>query len=372
MKMIGKARKIIIFTMILMMSLSGCNARQAEKVPGQDKVLPEQGKTLPDNDWAEGKPDEYGMDGKILDQADAYIKDNYPNIYSLVVIKDGVLVYEKYYKDKGRDDHVHVFSVTKSVISSLVGIALREKYLSGLDQKLADFYPEYYADIKEAEKKEISLKNALTMTAGFEPADKDIVKWITSEDWFAYTLNEPMIGSPGKEFNYDTGLSHLLSGVLTKATKMSTLDFAKKFLFEPMGIKNLRWGTDNKGYYGGGHLLELTPRDMAKFGYLYLKEGNWKGSQLVPADWVKESTSTQISFDENSGYGYLWWLNEKEDAKSKKKLSIYSAVGHGGQRIDVVPELDMVAVITADDRVAAKNNLDTGEILGRFIIPAVK
>ncbi|MCX7709068.1 MAG: beta-lactamase family protein [Clostridia bacterium] len=360
-----KFKRFMPMFVTLILLFSACNTNPPTKTE-ENKL------TAVSNEWAESAPEQQGVDEQVLLKADDHIRAEFPNIYSFVMIKNGYLVHEKYYQEKKREDLVHTFSVTKSVTASLIGIAIREGYITSLDQKLAEFFPEFFSTVDDPKKKDITLRQALTMTAGFKPAETNFYDWFRSSSWFEYTIKQPLVSKPGERFNYDTGLSHLLSGVISKATQMSTLEFAEKFLFSQIGIEKKLWGTDNQGNFGGGHLLNLTPRDMAKFGYLYLKNGNWKGQQVIPSEWVKESTQRKVSFDKDSGYGYLWWLYNKADKQKNRSCTVYSALGFGGQRIDVIPELDIVAVITADPDKSAKNNSDTGEILTRFVIPSVK
>lgn len=320
--------------------------------------------------FKESAPEEQGMDGQLLGESDGFIRVNYPNVYSMLVIRNGFLVYEKYYNDKDKNTPTHVFSVTKSVMSALAGIALREKYIRDLDQKLEEFYPEYFPTADGPRKRTITIRDILTMTGGLESVDKDIMPWFRSPDWFKYVIDSSLVTDPGKEFVYNTGLTHLLSGIITKSAKMSTLEFADRYLFQPLDIKVERWDKDPQGYYGGGHLLYLKPRDMAKLGYLYLNNGQWDGKQVVPEEWVTESLKPHISFDRKSGYGYLWWLGTANINGIEYKF--FNASGYGGQYIRVVPDFNLVTVITADPDKRSKNGEDTGKLIDEYVIPALK
>jgi len=294
------------------------------------------------------------FDSALAKKMEAEIDKNYPNVYSILVQKSGSIVYEKYYQGHNEDTYTHVFSVTKSVTSALIGIALDKGLIQSLDQPLADFLPEYFTNPElmiTADKKAITIRHALTMTAGLNPTDDTLTRWMEHPDWFAYTLEQPMEWKPGEKFAYDTGLTHLLSGVISKATGMTTKEFADKYLFGPLGITNYKWDTDTKGFYGGGHLLYLTPRDMAKFGQLYLQHGLWNGVQLVPEKWVSDSTSSQIQVDDVTSYGYLWWVYQQYDSLNKNAVPAYAARGYGSQHIIVIPERDLIVVITSNPNV---------------------
>jgi len=271
---------------------------------------------------------------------------------SLLIIRNGYLVREQYYRGFGPDDAQDVMSVSKSFVSALIGLALREGYLDSLDQKMLVFFPEYPITGLDPRKSQITIGHLITMRAGFDNSieDYDINwnRWINSSDWIEYTIQLPLLYDPGTHFAYITAETHLLSAVLTKATGMSTLDFAQKVLFTPLKIRIRGWERDPGGYYIGGMRMHFIPRDLARFGYLYLKEGNLEGNQIVPADWVRESlqyhTSGKGSWGvlQNIGYGYQWWLGEIRNQEC------FMALGYAGQFIIVFPQLKLIVVATSD------------------------
>jgi CubicO group peptidase (beta-lactamase class C family) len=302
---------------------------------------------------------------------EAEIDRNYPNLYSILVQKSGSILYEKYYSGHDSGTYTHVFSVTKSITSALIGIALDKGLIKSLDQPIADFLPEYFPDPDKYNKKEITIRHALTMTSGLTPTDQTLNRWMASPDWFAYTIDQPKDYPAGEKFSYNTGLTHLLSGVITRASGMSTKDFADKYLFGPLGITNYRWDTDAKGFYGGGHLLYLTPRDMAKFGQLYLQRGLWNAVQVVPENWVIESTRAQIQVDDLTSYGCLWWIYNTYDGVNNKALPTYAAHGMGNQHIIVIPERDLIVVLTCDPDVLSKDRSDPAELVEKYVLKAI-
>jgi CubicO group peptidase (beta-lactamase class C family) len=328
------------------------------------------------SDWKESTPAEQGLDGARLSKLQQQLRDALPHIHSVLVARHGYIVFEYYKQGQRRDDLQEVHSITKSVTSALIGIALEKHFLQGLDQKLVEFLPESVDLNDDPRINEITLRHLLTMTSGFawnETAKDECarfklsacspryLKFITN-DWIGLALERPIVHAPGQVFNYDSAAAHLLSVAVSRATTMSTATFAEQQLFGPLGISRYRWDTDAKGYNYGAYSLELTTRDMAKFGQLYLNRGAWQGRQLIPSDFVDASTHKQ-----NAGgppaqayYGYMWWVTPDSE-----KIPAYFANGRGGQYIIVFPSLDLVVVVTA--------NLD-GQKLGivrEFILPAV-
>jgi len=319
-------------------------------------------------------PEKQGLDSQILLKSDDAIKKTMPSVLSFMVIRHGRIVHEKYYNGNNKDSLVVVYSITKSVVSALIGIAIRERYLDGVDQKLSDIFPEYFTNISDPRKKELTLKHLLTMTAGLEPADATFETWQQRRDWCRYVIERSLFSSPGQKFEYNSGLTHVLSAVLTKTTGVSTKAFADKFLFGPLGITNYTWYKDAAGFYLGGWGLRLTPRDMAKFGWLYLMDGMYNGQQIVPSYWVKESVSLHSYPEKTYGYGYSWWLDKPQDLVHHKEYQSFFALGYGGQFIWVVPELDIITVITVKE----ENPEDTPEynaiwhLIHNYVFPAVK
>ncbi len=321
--------------------------------------------------WKTSTPEEQGLDITFLDSADKRIQDNYPNIYSLLVVKNGFLVYEKYYQGMNENDANPVYSVTKSVMSALTGIAINDGLVKGVEQKVSDIVPNCFTNVDDKRKRDITIKNVLTMQGGLKSVDDNFGSFYMSRDYFDYTVNQPMIFDPGTRFTYNTGLTQFLSAIIEETSKMSTLEYAQKYLFMPLGIEGVKWHCDSEGHYSGGFGLSLTPRDMAKFGYLYQKNGVWDGDQIIPQQWIKESTTKKISVNAESGYGYLFWTSEYE-AKDGKVIEAYAASGSGGQYIIVVPQIDLVTVITANDNSRSKDKSDTVDIMWDYVIKAVK
>jgi CubicO group peptidase (beta-lactamase class C family) len=322
----------------------------------------------PTDGWRSSPPEEQGMDPKALSRIDYYVKETFPAVKGVLVVRNGHVVFEKYYQGYDRSDYHHVWSVTKSVTSALVGIALKEGHIENLDQRLPEFFPEHFGAGTDPRKRQIAIEDLLTMTNGFrlntlaDPEGFDRI--ISSEDVVAAAIGQPMYREPGEVFTYNEGDAHLLSAILTKTTRQSALAYAHENLFGPLGIDSdpdasieadpanlgrferagFVWADDGQGNSMGGFGLKLTPRDMAKLGYLYLQDGRWEGRQIVPKGYVQASTHEQVQTDQGTvGYGYLWWTRELEGYQA------FYAHGHGGQFIYVIPQLELVAVIVSEE-----------------------
>jgi len=306
-------------------------------------------KYWPTSGWKTSIPEKQGMDSAKLLIAEEFIQNRLPDAYSLLVVKNGYLVFEKYYSYGSREKYAVVHSVTKSVTSALIGIALDKGYLNSVDQKLVDFFPEYITDESDPMKQGISLRHLLTMSAGFKWNDRgpSMRNWYLSSNWVKSAIQLPQENTPGETFKYNSSTSHLLSAILSKSSETSTLDFAKQYLFKPLGIQSAYWHEDQQGYHIGGFGLGLSARDLAKFGFLYLNDGYWNGRNIVSESWVNKSTSQQIQAFSHPiygkfGYGYQWWVKKVDGCKS------YRAWGRRGQFIVVVPELDLVIAVTSN------------------------
>lgn len=227
----------------------------------------------------------------------------------------------------------------------LTGIALEEGLLRGIDQRVYEIFPEYFRADDDPRKLDISLAHVLRMTAGFQWDDYDDVlgdRWGSSGDLFRFLIEQPLVTAPGEAFNYSTALTHLLSGTLTKVSGSSTLAFATSRPFEPLGITCTRWDRDPQGYYYGGSLVWMTARDLAKFGLLFLRNGQWEDRQIVSAEWLRTASRLRVRTASAMGdYAYLWW---------KPTVSGYPvtlALGLGGQFVFLAPDLDLMMVSTA-------------------------
>ena len=295
-----------------------------------------------------------------------------PRLRSLLVQWRGDLVGERYYRGAARTTPANIKSASKSVVSALVGIALHEGRLRGLQQPLVELLPGEAGALDSA-KRAITLEDLLTMRAGLQSTSFDNYgAWVSSRNWVRDALRRPMVAPPGHAGGpmiYSTGSSHLLSAAITRATGTSTHAYAQRVLARPLGFRLRGWATDPQGVYFGGNEMRLTPREMLAFGTLYLNRGRAAdGTQVVPAAWVDSSwvPRTRSGWSGNA-YGYGWWMR---DAAGHP---VYFAWGYGGQFIFVVPDLELVVVTTsATDTDRERGHLDAiHALLAEEIVPAV-
>jgi len=336
-------------------------ATKASRTKGETDS-PEEEVYWPTEAWRVAAPEELGMDAALLGQMLDAIDERNLNIDSVVVVHNGYIVTEKYYPPYKQDTLHDLHSITKSVVSALIGIAIQEGYINSVDDSVLDFYPERTFENDDALKRSITLEHLLTMSSGLE---WDWDEMVSTPDWVQYTLDQPMVSKPGREFYYSSGNAHVLSAIIQEASGMNTHDFAQLYLFDPLGMSDVRWKTDLDGIPKGGWGMGMTPRDMAKLGYLYLNGGVWDGRQIIPAEWIEATTERHIQVPEplepwDLYMGYLWWLHEDGP---------YAAHGTKGQFIYVIPESDLVVVFTGDitDAKYAQPQL----LIRDYIIPAV-
>ena len=294
-----------------------------------------------------------------------------PRLRSLLISIDGELVDERYFHGARSNHLANLKSASKSVISTLIGIALDRGQLKSITDPIAKFFPEHFGADAASAKKRITIEDLLTMRSGLETTSNvNYGQWVTSANWVRHVLTRPLIDEPGGRMIYSTGNSHLLSAILTKATKMSTFDFARRYLAEPLAIAIRPWIRDPQGIYLGGNDMHLTPRAMLEYGELYLNRGWMKEKQIVSARWVEESLKprTKSSWS-GRDYGYGWWID------TLGGQTTHYAWGHGGQFIFTVPGLKLVVVATAvptPDDGRREHQRAIYDLMERHLIPAAE
>ncbi len=289
-----------------------------------------------------------------------------PRLKSLLVSNRGQLVLERYFNGARATQVTNIKSASKSVISALIGIATGKGYFQNTDQLAATYFPELARD-PDPFKRGITIEHLVTMRSGLESTSgRGYGAWVTSKNWVQYVLRRPLVDPPGTRVEYSTGSTHLLSAILTKATKKSTWQFAQEELAKPLGFTLAKWPTDPQGIYFGGNDMLMTPKQMVSFGELYLNDGRVGDRQIVPKAWVEKADDGvgRSRWGSDREYGHGFWIRDFNGVKS------YYAWGYGGQFIFVVPSKQLVIVTTsrADVSLERRDHLDQiYEIAGQIV-----
>jgi CubicO group peptidase (beta-lactamase class C family) len=376
-----------LFIAILLLASTSCAQEAGSSIK---KILIKSPQQMNDG-LLTGKLSESGIDSikllKILER----INDNeYQAIHSILIMKDGRLVFEEYFPGYDFDYNAKEFkgnfiehdyntihnlaSVTKSVTSLLFGIAVDKGLIKGVNEKLYTFYPQDSAHFSGS-KKNITLQNLLTMSSGLEWNENDIpygnitndiIQLFIVPDPLKYILSKPLKEEPGTKFYYNGGGTNLLGNIVQRTSGLRLDDFAQKYLFDPLGIKLFKWVYINPGFVYSSGDLRVRPRDMAKLGLLVLNKGVYNGNQVISKEWIEQMITKHVFMPNDEGYGYQWWI--KKYKLGKKSFDSYYAAGWGGQRIMVFPELNTIVVFTCGNY-SAKDPAQ--EIIYRYILPSI-
>jgi CubicO group peptidase (beta-lactamase class C family) len=275
----------------------------------------------------------------------------------------------------GREVRHDERSATKSVISLLLGIAIDHGLVKGIDEPVLSFFPEC-ADLRTPEKDRITLRHLITMSAGLEWHELDIpyanatnseVRMEAASDPYRFVLEQPVVAPPGDLWNYNSGGAEVIAAVLKKVAAKPVDDFARELLFEPLGITDVEWPRYANGNVIAGGALRLRPRDLAKIGQLVLQRGNWRGTRVVPASWIDAAMTPQINIGSDF-YGYFFWLGRS--LVERHEIRYVAAVGLGGQRVFIVPELDLVMVMNAGLYESPAQGLVAMRVLDQYVLKA--
>ena len=322
--------------------------------------------------WEISTPQELNIDQELLDEAFAEAgKLNY--IFSFIVIRNGKIAGEKYFNGHNVDSENNIRSVSKSYLSAALGVAISMGIVSE-NSKLTNIIKVDSTQITDNRFIDITIGNLLKMKSGL---DKDVnlyMEVVNSPNWLSTIFEQRLVSNPGEKFIYSTPATHLLSAVLTKASGKSSFDFVTEYLLNPMETELSDWEMDPQGIYFGGNNMYFTTRNMAVLGLLYLNNGVLNNRQIVPASWIQESLKDHTigignwGVMKNIGYGYLWWLGEIANYK------VFTAIGHGGQFVLCVPDLDLVVATTAYSNIgweqANTQELEILNIISTYILPA--
>lgn len=341
---------VIISAFVALLSLVACG-------PSAEDLAAVEYTPSSRDDWDISTPEEQGLDPDMIAELyhDAAKLDS---IYSLLIVKNGYLVAEKYFNEGSIDLKSNLQSAGKSFTSALVGLALDQGCLTSLDQPFLDFFPEYADDVEDPRKEQITIRHLLQMRSGYpwEESDPDLWQTFIKGDFLGLMVHVPLVDDPGTEFHYSNLSSHYLGVIVDRACGTPLRTFAEDQLFAPLGAELGEWYTtaSDDRYPMGSGTIHVNARDAAKFGLLYLNDGDFEGRQVISADWVHDSLQSYSAEEQldylprigpnfdRTGYGYEWWGQQSGDHEYD------AALGHGGQTIALLDEFDMVIVVTGD------------------------
>jgi CubicO group peptidase (beta-lactamase class C family) len=385
-----RLRQPFFFFLVALLLIGRC--KNAPNPASSTGVLAQPEKTA--DGWETSTLASVGMkDQHMVDLIQKISSGLYGEVHSVIVVKDNKLVFEQYwpghdfapfasnyhgeYLNFDRDTPHDTHSATKSFTSALVGIALDRKHIQSLSDVVFEYLPDQYESLRNGGREKITIEHCLMMASGLEwnewelpvtASENDLMVFIRSSDPVGYLLSKPLMTEPGTHFYYNGGTVNLLGVMLVFITDKSVQSFSSQYLFGPLGISNYRWQVfQPSGITFCSGDIYITPRDMAKFGQLFLDGGKWKGIQVISKEWVERSTQYQIDPNVSwaEGYGYLWWL--KNLKVNNKTVNSIKAMGWGGQEIFVLRDLSMVVVFTGANYTG---NVPTDEIVQRYVLPA--
>lgn len=356
--------KNAIYIVLALGILSGCTATTVEnKNKSEEAVesvkngivdgkIPEKlGSYWPTTDWRTSLPEQQGISSSKLADLFESLEEKTNLLAGLIIIRNGYIVAEHYPNPAYKQDTKHeINSVTKSIMSAVTGVAINEGYIKSVDDRIFDYFPNLTLANMDEHKKNLTVKDFLMMTSGLDwgELDKERRKQLwadfeSTKDTVQFVLDKPTDPKLIDKFNYNTGLCHILSAIVQQTTGKKTAEYAQEKIFNKIGITTAVW-PETQGVNKGGYSMEMTPRDMARFGYLYMNEGEWNGEQIIPKEWVHTSFSELVPTGVTGGehYGYYFWITTTKDGYKE-----ISAMGDRGQYIIMVPELDLLVVQTS-------------------------
>ncbi len=366
--------KTLGFIFVILILISGFSCGGGEN-SGEDNAYQYYNYQVPENTgdgWLTASLETVGMSVEPLKNLmEIQLNRDEHEIHCILVIKDGLLVFEEYFPGHdfdlntsnyhgawinfNRDTLHNLHSVTKSITSTLLGIAIDNGFIAGVEEKVYDFFPDYDS-LRTEMKDRILLSHLLNMRAGWEWNETDVevtsaestyMQMLFSDDPLGYVLGRPMEAEPGTLFDYSGGVTNVLGQVIERSVTTDFENFADQYLFHPLGITNRSWCYFPSGMILVSGDLHIRPRDMAKIGYLFINNGKWQESQVVSPDWINEATQQRVDLPDfwgPDGYGYHWWF--QTFTVEGVVLDSFYASGWGGQFILMVPDLKMVVVFT--------------------------
>lgn len=384
------SKGIVLIGLITALAIAGCKRASAPALHANPNAC---GDPIGGMDsWPIATPESVGLSKAALCPMVKWLAESkLDNVHAVLVVRHGKLVFEQYFT--GADEHLgrsvgnvtfgptvrhDERSVTKSVVSLVMGVAIDRGWIKSVDAPVFSFFPEY-ASLSTPEKSRITIRDLLTMSSGIEWHEEDVpytspdnseIIMDSSSDPLRAALAPPVVAAPGQIWNYNSGSTELLGAILKRATGKGVDELAGTLLFAPLGITDFTWykHQDGRPHAAGG--LRLRPRDLAKIGQLILQRGSWNGAQIVPKAWIDEATAPQQMGEALFFYGYQFWLGRS--LVNGREVQWPAAVGLGGQRVFVVPALDLVVVVNSGMYTSQRQGIVALEVLDRYVIRSLE
>lgn len=368
-----------ILIILILFSVAGCD----EALLGEDETIVslDENLSIPavtEDDWEVSSLAEQNVDVNAIQSLIRKVHAEPRNVHSFLLVRNNKLLVDAYFAGWHKERPHDLRSASKSINSTLIGIAIHQGFIEDVEQNVFDFFPQYQ-DLKNTENGKIRIDHLLTMTSGLkwdqssypnEDNRNDEGAMERSRDWLRYTLERKMIREPGTTFLYNSGCSNLLAGIIKSATGDHADKFAEKHLFASLNITDYFWRKQDDGLCNAAAGLFLRPRDMAKIGQLFLDKGMWHGQQIISEAWVHASTAPFLAVNQGGGgYGYQWWTQELK--AEDKTIKFFLAAGNGGQYIFVIPALQAVVVFTGGNYAPLNQSLPH-TWLRDIILPALQ
>jgi CubicO group peptidase (beta-lactamase class C family) len=344
----------------------------------------------------------FSLDSELLSRSFPNLLGQFPALYQIVISQGGKIIFEHTNQAARENTRSIIFrkmtkawagcfksspetfqhrigerfnirSATKSMMALLTGIAIRDGLISSLDQTLCEFIPDQFTTDIEPRKRAITLRHLLTMTSGLASMESGVnaFKMFSRRNLVHFMLRLPLAGTPGRKFIYNSANPHLLSAVLSKLTGESLLSYANQNLFKPLGIQHVTWGADPQGNSFGGGNLFLSAPELLRIGELCLQRGNWAGKQIIPEDWFNQMWQPYQEYFPGWNYGYYWYLHEESHPKTGRRYQTYSAAGSGGQKIFLIPELDLILATVAVTDFLGERGIALNQFIGKELMEAI-
>jgi CubicO group peptidase (beta-lactamase class C family) len=386
--MVGKT--IVLISLIAALAIGGCNRTEAPALHADPNACGDPVSGI--DSWQIASPASVGLSKSVLCPMVKWLAESKrDNVHAVLVVRHGKLVFEQYFT--GADEHLgrsvgnvtfgptvrhDERSVSKSVVSLVMGIAIDRGWIKSVDAPVFSFFPEY-ASLGTPEKRRITIRDLLTMSSGIEWHEEDVpytspdnseIIMDSSSDPLRAALSPPMVAVPGQIWNYNSGSTELLGAILKKATGKGVDELAGTLLFAPLGITDFTWYKHQNGIPHAAGGLRLRPRDLAKLGQMILQRGSWNSVQIVPAAWIDEATAPHLMGEALFFYGYQFWLGRS--LVNGQEVQWPAAVGLGGQRLFIVPPLDLVVVVNSGMYTSPRQGLVALEVLDRYVMRSLE